>query len=166
MAPKPTAPADQLPLIAQVIRPDEQPFSDLARAVLKAGFLFGNHPQRPYHAYGLSLAQVDVLGVLARAENPSLSCSEIAERTLITKGGITGILDRLEARGLVKRMPSRDDRRSVQVRLSAKGIEFLRNFYPELVQSDRVIFEKAFLPAQMKEFGKLLGLLVRSLEEK
>jgi MarR family transcriptional regulator, 2-MHQ and catechol-resistance regulon repressor len=166
MTPKPSGPADQLPLIAQVLQPDDQPFSDLARALLRAGFLLDNHPQRPYHAYGLSLAQVDVLGVLARAENASLSCSEIAERTLITKGGITGILDRLEARGLVKRMPSRDDRRSVQVRLSAKGIEFFRKFYPELVRNNRVIFEKAFRPEQMKEFGKLLGLLVRSLEEK
>ena len=65
---------------------------------------------------------MDVLIALARAEDASLSCSEIAERTLITKGGITGILDRLEARGLVKRIPSRDDRRSVLIRLSAKGL--------------------------------------------
>jgi MarR family transcriptional regulator, 2-MHQ and catechol-resistance regulon repressor len=166
MTPKPSGPTDLVPLIAQVIQPDDRPFIELARALLKASFLLDNHPQCAYHAYGLSLAQVDVLGVLARAENASLSCSEIAQRTLITKGGITGILDRLEARGLIKRMPSRDDRRSVQVRLSTKGIEFLRKLYPELVRNNRVIFEKAFRPEQMKEFGKLLSLLVRSLEEK
>jgi MarR family transcriptional regulator, 2-MHQ and catechol-resistance regulon repressor len=114
--------------------------------------------------YDLNVALVDVLGVLADAGEASLTCSEIAEKTLITKGGITGILDRLEARGFIKRMPARDDRRSVVVRLSAKGTEFFRKFYPELTRSNRALFEKAFRPDQLKEFSKLLNLLIRSLE--
>ena len=107
---------------------------------------------------------MDVLIALARAEDASLSCSEIAERTLITKGGITGILDRLEARGLVKRIPSRDDRRSVLIRLSAKGFELFRKLYPELVRSNRYLLEGAFKPEQVKEFSRLLELLIRNLE--
>jgi hypothetical protein len=78
-----------LSLEAQMMEPADQPFIDAARALLKAEFLFANHPQRPYLAYDLTLAQMDVLIALARAEDASLSCSEIAERTLITKGGIT-----------------------------------------------------------------------------
>jgi DNA-binding MarR family transcriptional regulator len=164
MTPQPSSSARQLSLAEQVTQSADQPFIDAARALLKASFLFGNHPQRPYQTYDLSLAQVDVLTALARAENASLTCSEIAEQTLITKGGITGILDRLEARGLVKRTASPHDRRSVVVRLSAKGNEFFRKFYPELARSSRTLFEKAFRPEQMREFSKLLGLLVRSLE--
>jgi DNA-binding MarR family transcriptional regulator len=53
----------------------------------------------------LSLAPMDVLSVLADALDSSVTRSEIAKRTLITKGGITGILDRLEARALIKRIP-------------------------------------------------------------
>jgi MarR family transcriptional regulator, 2-MHQ and catechol-resistance regulon repressor len=164
MTPKPSSPAQQPSLVTQVTEPADQPYIDAARALLRASFLFGNDPERPFNAYGLSLAQVDVLGTLARAENASLNCSEIAERTLITKGGITGILDRLEARGLVKRVPSQDDRRSVLIRLSTKGVDFCRKFYPELARSGRQTFEKAFRPEQMREFSKLLAQLVRSLE--
>src|ERR1700688_4143343 len=159
MPSKESSSPEQSSLITQVIQSGEQPFVDAGRALLKAGFLFANHPQRPYPRYDLTFAQVDVLGAVARAEGASLNCSEIAERTLITKGGITGVLDRLEARGLVKRIPSLDDRRSMMVRLSAKGVEWFRKLFPELVHSNRSLFEKAFKPDQMKEFSKLLELL-------
>jgi MarR family transcriptional regulator, 2-MHQ and catechol-resistance regulon repressor len=155
---------DQSGLAAQITQPADQPYLEVARALLKASFLFSSHPERACQAYDLNLAQVDVLITLGNAADGSLSCSEIAEKTLITKGGITGVLDRLEARGLVKRVPSRDDRRSVMVRLSAKGAELFSKFYPELARKDRDIFDKAFRPEQMKEFSKLLALLVRSLE--
>jgi MarR family 2-MHQ and catechol resistance regulon transcriptional repressor len=164
MMPKPSRPSEQPSLAARVAPPADHLYIEVARALIKASFLFSYHPERTYHAYDLNLAQVDVLTVLANAGEANLSCSEIAEKTLITKGGITGILDRLEARGFIKRTPSRDDRRSVLVRLSAKGIEFFRKFYPELSRNNRTLFEKAFRPEQLKEFDKLLSLLVRSLE--
>jgi MarR family transcriptional regulator, 2-MHQ and catechol-resistance regulon repressor len=140
------------------------PFADASRALVKAGFLLSNRPQAPYHAYRLSLAEADVLTTIARAKEGQLNCSVIAERTLITKGGITKVLDRLEARGLVKRVPSRDDRRSITVQLSPKGVEFWRRFYPEVARNARELFQKAFRPQQMKQFTRLLALLIRSLE--
>jgi MarR family 2-MHQ and catechol resistance regulon transcriptional repressor len=158
------SPPRQLSLAAQVTDTADQPFVDVARALIKAGFLFVNETERPYQSYDLTLAQMDVLSALARTDGESISCSEIAERTLITKGGITGILDRLEARGLVKRFPSSDDRRSVLVRLSAKGIELFRKLYPELARSNRSILERAFKREQLKEFSQLLEVLIRSIE--
>ncbi|HTT75364.1 MAG TPA: MarR family transcriptional regulator [Candidatus Binataceae bacterium] len=164
MPQKPSSPAKQPSLAAQLSQPADQPFTELSRALLRVNFLFVNHPERAYHAYDLTLAQVDVLFALAHAESGTLTCSEIAEKTLITKGGITGIVDRLEARGLVKRIPSSDDRRSVLVRLSAKGIELFRKLYPELVRGNRTLFERAFRPEQLKEFSRLLGQLISVLE--
>jgi MarR family transcriptional regulator, 2-MHQ and catechol-resistance regulon repressor len=165
MPSKQTTPFRPASLAAQVIRPADEPFVDATRALLKAGYLLSSRPDRPYSSYDLTLAQVDVLAALAQSGKDSLSCSEIAEQTLITKGGITGILDRLDARGLIKRTSARDDRRSVKVRLSAKGIELLHMLMPELARSSRSLFEKAFGPEQMKEFGNLLQILVRSLEK-
>lgn len=164
MPAKPSSPSTQLSLEAQMTPLADQPFVDAGRALLKASFLFLNHPDRPYQRFDLTVAQVDVLATLARAAGQSLSCSEIAEKTLITKGGITGILDRLEARALIKRIPSSDDRRSVLVRLSARGVELFRKLYPELVRSNRSLLGKAFKPDQMKEFRKLLEVLIHSLE--
>jgi MarR family transcriptional regulator, 2-MHQ and catechol-resistance regulon repressor len=164
MTPKPSDTDEQTTLLAQVTEPEDRPYIEAARALIKAGFYFPNHPNSAYQMYDLNLAQVDVLIALAGAPEALLTCSEIAGKTLITKGGITGVLDKLEARGLVKRMPCRDDRRSILVRLTPKGVELFRKFYPELVRGKRALFEKAFRPEQMKEFGKLLNLLLRSLE--
>jgi MarR family transcriptional regulator, 2-MHQ and catechol-resistance regulon repressor len=164
MPAKPSIETEPRSLVEQVTPPADRPFIDLSRALLRASFLFSVHPDRAYHAFDLTLAQVDVLMALGNADDASLTCSEIAEKTLITKGGITGILDRLEARGLVKRINSRDDRRSVMVRLSAKGIELFRKLCPALARGNREIFEKVFEPAQHKEFGKLLHLLIEGLE--
>ena len=137
-------------LLAQL---EDLPFVDTARALVTAGFLLSNRPGAPYHAYGLNLAQADVLVAIARAEKSALKCSVIAERTLITKGGITKILDCLEARGLIRRVPSRDDRRSISVRLRAEGVELCRKFLPEIARDDRKVFEKAFRPHQMQQFS-------------
>jgi MarR family transcriptional regulator, 2-MHQ and catechol-resistance regulon repressor len=152
-------------LVTQVTEPEDLIYIETARALIKAGFLFPNHPESAHQAFDLNLAQVDVLMALAGAPDATLSCSEITEKTLITKGGITGVLDKFEARGLVKRMPCREDRRSILVRLTPKGVEFFRKFYPQLVRGKRSVFEKAFRPEQMKEFSKLLDLLLRSLEQ-
>ncbi len=144
---------------------DDMPFADATRAIVKAGFLISNRPQAPHHVYRLSLAEADVLSTIAQAPEGRLNCSEIAAKTLITKSGITKILDRLEARGLVKRVPSRDDRRSISIQLSTKGVELWRRLFPEVKRSAQELLEKAFRPEQMKQFSKLLDLLLRSLEE-
>ena len=151
-------------LIARVSTLDDAPFIDTARAILKASFMFFEQPGRPHARYGLTTTQLDVLGTLARSEAEGMSCSEIAEHTLITKSGLTGLLDRLEARGLVERSPSREDRRSVIVRLSRKGVDLFSKLYPEQVSFYRSFFEDVFTPAQMKQLGKLLEQLVRGLE--
>lgn len=139
-------------------------YLDAGGALVKAGFLFGNRPSAPYHAYGLNLGQVDVLVSVARAEATELSCSEIAERTVITKGGITKILDRLEERKLIRRLPSREDGRSVSIQLTAKGVDLCRRLIPEAARSSRETFENAFRTDEMKEFSKLLARLINSLE--
>src|SRR5215469_15048274 len=107
----PSKPSEKNSLRSRVTAPADLPFLDLSRALLKASFLFSTHPERALHAYKLSLAQMDVLSVLADALDSSVRCWKIAERPLITKGATPSTLDRLEARGLIKRMPSRDDRR-------------------------------------------------------
>ena len=163
MAPKQTKTSGPS-LADQVTEIADQPFNEAARGLLRAGFLFSNHKERPFLANDLNLAQMDVLFALARADGNSLNCSEIAEKTLITKGGITGIIDRLEARGLVKRVHSQEDRRSVLIQLTGRGVEFFRKIYPELGRHNRALFEKAFSRAQMKEFNELLAQLIRTLE--
>jgi MarR family 2-MHQ and catechol resistance regulon transcriptional repressor len=151
-------------LAVLLARMDKLPSVIATRALLRTAFLFINSPDRPFNARGLNVSQLDVLGVIARAEGMALTCSEIAEATLITKGGITGILDRLEARGFVQRVASRDDRRSIRIELTEKGVDFCNDLFSELAVDDEEVFAKALKPEQLKQLSRLLALLVSSLE--
>jgi DNA-binding MarR family transcriptional regulator len=84
---------------------------------------------------------------------------------LITKGGITGILDRLEARRLVERAPSRDDRRSIMIQLTEKGVDVCFDLFSKLARNNEELFAKALRPEQIKQFCKLITMLVRSFED-
>lgn len=155
---------DREQLVALFARIDNQASVVATRALVRAAFLFTNNPDRPYQALGMNISEVDVLAAIARAEGMARTCSEIAEATLITKGGITGILDRLEARGLVQREASRDDRRSIVIQLTEKGVDLCHELFTKLARDDEKVFARAFKPEQIRQFSRLLALLLRGLE--
>jgi DNA-binding MarR family transcriptional regulator len=79
----------------------------------------------------LTHAQFDIIATLGNT--PGMSFKELGEKTLITKGTLTGVVDRLEAKGLVKRATKMEDRRSTIVQLTEKGQqEFERVFVPHI----------------------------------
>ncbi|GAA2858862.1 MarR family transcriptional regulator [Streptosporangium fragile] len=72
--------------------------------------------------YGLTYAEFDVLATLRRAGAPyRLKPSRLAERSSLTTGGTSNILQRLTAAGLVEREPDPADGRSSWVRLTDLG---------------------------------------------
>ena len=72
--------------------------------------------------HGLTRGEGDVLFTLRRAGPPyRLSPSRLAESLLVATGTMTNRLDRLEAHGLVRRIPNPDDRRSLDVELTTEG---------------------------------------------
>jgi MarR family transcriptional regulator, organic hydroperoxide resistance regulator len=68
---------------------------------------------------GLSVPQCDVLTTLTEAEG--VSQQELAKRLYVTKGNISGLLDRLEAAGLVERRSTEADRRQYEIYLTPAG---------------------------------------------
>ena len=66
--------------------------------------------------------EYDVLSVLRRQGDPfEMAATDIADAALLTSGAMTTRIDGLEQRGLVRRRPNKEDRRSILVRLTAKG---------------------------------------------
>jgi MarR family transcriptional regulator, organic hydroperoxide resistance regulator len=68
---------------------------------------------------GLSVPQCDVLTTLTEAEG--VSQQTLAKRLYVTKGNISGLLDRLESAGLVERRSTATDRRQYEIYLTATG---------------------------------------------
>ena len=72
-------------------------------------------------AIGLSIPQCDVLTTLT--EDEGVSQQELAKSLYVTKGNISGLLDRLEGAGLVERRSTAVDRRQYAIYLTGPGRE-------------------------------------------
>jgi DNA-binding MarR family transcriptional regulator len=75
-------------------------------------------------AFDLSVPQCDVLTTLT--EHEGLSQQDLAARLYVTKGNISGLIDRLVASGLVERRPLQGDRRSHAIYLTPAGREMAK----------------------------------------
>jgi DNA-binding MarR family transcriptional regulator len=111
---------------------------------------------------GLTPAQFDIVATLGNTAG--MTFRELGERTLITKGTLTGVVDRLEERGVVERVANQADGRSSIVRLTRDGERLFDRVFAEHVDHCRLAFagwrEQDFeaLDAQLARLrGALLG---------
>jgi DNA-binding MarR family transcriptional regulator len=81
-------------------------------------------------AQRLPLSSYDVVLTLAEAPEHRLRMHEIAERVVLSRSGLTRLIDRLEKDGLLYRERCGDDRRGAYAVLSEKGLEALRRAWP------------------------------------
>ncbi|MGW4378585.1 MarR family winged helix-turn-helix transcriptional regulator [Kitasatospora sp. NPDC004531] len=80
--------------------------------------------EQAYAQFGLGLGEFDVLATLRRSGEPfSLSPRELTATLMLTTGGMTGRLDKLERAGLVTRSPDPNDRRGLRITLTDLGRE-------------------------------------------
>src|SRR4030067_2870589 len=87
--------------------------------------------------FDLSPASGLVLGILADSEMP-LPPHEIAERLIISRATVTGLIDSLERRGYARRIPHRSDRRMLLVELTDKGRQVADAFRPIVHQNQKM----------------------------
>jgi DNA-binding MarR family transcriptional regulator len=78
--------------------------------------------------HGLSLAQFEVLAVLHF--DAGMTQNELAQRLLVTKGNVCGLLDRMGATGLVERRADPEDRRANRLFLTEQGQTLLAETLP------------------------------------
>ena len=80
---------------------------------------------------GLSIWAFDMLGTLLRSGKPySMTPTELMKSVMLSSGAMTNRIDRLEALGLIERIPDEQDRRSLRVQLTAKGRKFITEAAP------------------------------------
>lgn len=101
--------------------PEEEAYLNLLRTTT---VLYAHFEALLKHG-GLSEPQYNVLRILRGVGGCGLPCTEIGSRMITRVPDITRLVDRLEAEGLVERCRIAEDRRVVQVKVTAKGIEVL-----------------------------------------
>lgn len=121
----------------------QQSFMPVMRELVRAYQAFSLYDAAGYAGTGLTPAQADVIFTLGNTDG--MSFKDIGELTLITKGTLTGVVDRLEAKGLVQRISHSEDRRCTLVRLTSAGEAIFAELFPQQV---------AFLKQRFDRLGK------------
>jgi DNA-binding MarR family transcriptional regulator len=101
-------------------------------ALVQVGQAFVAMVNKAVRHHGLSAAGRQALAVIEGSHEP-LSPTTIAERLLVTTASTTSLLDTLERRGLLTRLPDPDDRRRLLVSLTEQGRQIVDEFLPEVV---------------------------------
>jgi DNA-binding MarR family transcriptional regulator len=117
---------------------------------------------RYFRRSGLSGATFNVLTVLEGA-GEALTPQQIGNRLLVTKGTVTGLLDTLEARGLVHRERHPTDRRMMLVSVTDAGIALLEGIRPEVHRREKALLS-CLTPAEKATLVELLGKLQQHLD--
>ncbi|WP_067222176.1 MarR family winged helix-turn-helix transcriptional regulator [Stappia indica] len=140
---------------------DTEPMAILGRA-RRLTLLAGASIEKTFAAFGLDRGEFDVISTLRRAGPPyRLTPTDLYSTLMISSGGLTHRLGRLEKAGLVAREKSASDGRSVEVVLTPAGISLAEEaFRADMTNETRYLTSLA--PAEREA---LAGLLRRLLEE-
>lgn len=112
---------------------------------------------------GLSPAQFDILSHVV--DTPAPSQQELADRLLVTKGNICGLLDRMQRRGLVERVADEEDRRVNRIRPSEHGASLFRRAAPALEAAIHLSMSELEAD-ELRGLRETLGRLDRSLRDR
>jgi len=120
--------------------------------------------QTPLFArYGLQHGEFDALATLRRSGAPEgLTPTALFEAAMMSSGGMTARIDRLEKAGLVERRPHPTDRRATLVRLTEKGFDLIESIMPSHEETARDILTPLSLDEQ-KTLNALLARLISGL---
>lgn len=91
-------------------------------------------------AIGLTPPQFDIIATLGNT--PGMSPKELGEKTLITKGTLTGVVDRLIDKELVSRTASATDGRCQHIQLTKSGEQLFARIFPAHLEHLRPVFER------------------------
>lgn len=130
---------------------------DDIRRVFKA---VNDQSKRAEHETGVTGPQLWTIKVIAGSSPTNLK--DLASRIFVHPATVVGIIDRLEAKGLVTRTRSKDDRRNVEIDLTDSGKKLVARS-PEVAQGLLVKGLKGLSTKELENIADCLGKLVRIL---
>ncbi len=131
------------------------PFLPALRELAGAYQAFEAYSAAHIRAIGLTPSQFDIIATLGNT--PGMPLKELGEKSLITKGTLTGVVDRLTGKKLVRRIASPSDGRSQTVQLTGKGEELFARIFPDHLEH----LQRAFVELTPEELAAMENTLRR-----
>lgn len=127
----------------------------------EAALLVGrNHLEPLFASFGLQRGEFDVLATLRRSGKPyTLTPTDLYDAAMMSSGGMTNRLDRLEKAGLLERRANPDDRRGTLVSLSAKGLSLINSAVPAHLANEHEAL-KTLTSNEQETLNALLAKLI------
>lgn len=140
-----------------VARPDlDTTAMEVFGRVFRLSRAMGDRMEKAYERFGISRGEFDVLATLRRSGEPyALSPRQLSATLMLTTGGMTGRLDKLERAGLLRRSPDPHDRRGLQVTLTDEGFRVV----DEAVGAGLAVQTEALSALNDEQAGQLADLL-------
>lgn len=142
--------------------PKDDPHLRVLRPLVETYLAFWRIDSRHIRAMRLTPSQFDVIATLG--DTDGMTCAELSARTLVTKGTLTGVLDRLVKKGLIRREQVAQDRRSIKVTLTDKGDALFRKTFASHIAFLRPYFERALTSKEAETVRLLLTRLRDSFQ--
>jgi DNA-binding MarR family transcriptional regulator len=146
-------------------RPDLDP---LPMAVLgrlaEAALVIARDRLNPlFERFDLQAGEFDVLATLRRSGAPyALTPTALYEAAMISSGGMTSRVDRLEKAGLAERRAHPTDRRGALVALTRKGLALIDEVVGAHVENERAVLA-SLMPGEQQDLDRLLAKLLAGL---
>ena len=102
--------------------------------------------------------------IFALWNEDNIPIKKLVEKTSLDKATLTGIIDRLERDGYVKRIPSPDDKRATLISRTGKD-EIFKSKIPEVSKQQNKLFYKGFSTSEIKEFEEYLQRILQNCKE-
>ena len=142
---------------------DVSPMGTIGR-IKRCTALLQRKLDKVFAAFGITNWEFDVLATLRRAGAPyCLAPTALFSAMMITSGTMTHRLKGLETRGLVHRLPNRDDARSVLVQLTSEGLALVNRVVEAHVDNERKILAP-IKPSDLVALNAYLSQLLAALE--
>lgn len=132
---------------------------ELTSAVMATADAFLRESQRLFRPYGLTAAQYNVLNVLA-PESTGMSQRELSDHLVVDRSNVTGLLDRMEKAGWVRRADDPKDRRVYRVTLTPAG----RKLWTKVEPRYRSVVDQVMRGVTQKQMAECIDLLDRLAE--
>ena len=134
--------------------PFESPEQEATLNIIRTNDQFQNRFGRLFREHGLTSSQYNVLRIL-RGEGKPMPCLDIAERMVQVVPAMTGLIDRLEKQGLVRRDRCTEDRRVIFIELTDKGAALLQQLDEPVMELHRSLVGH-LSHVELKELSRLL----------
>jgi DNA-binding MarR family transcriptional regulator len=142
-------------------RPELDPWSkQITGRVVRLSALFQDAFHETFAPLGISDNDYGVLVALRRAGDPyELTPTDLARQRMVTSGGMTAMIDRLDRRGLVTRSPNPNDRRGFLIRLTEEGLRVVNEAMNRQIEVEHQLVSGL----EPKERDRLIALLRKLL---